>query len=164
MRLNHEARRPQEGTAELCEAIVRQIAIELARYLAAAKAPDTKGGLASWRLRVIDARIADEDQPYPTASDLAGLCRLSERQFSRAFRASRGCCISVYLSHSRIEAAKRRLYTGQSIAEIAASLGFATQSSFTAAFRRSTGITPAQFRKQSSLRYRDGDPSAKLLP
>lgn len=152
LRLNHELRRPQEGSVPLCEAILQQLSIELARYLVAAGASDAKGGLASWRLKLVDDRISDPSQPYPTARELADLCRLSERQFSRAFRVSRGCSVSDYLAQTRIEMAKRRLCTAQPISEIAASLGFASQSSFTAAFRRSIGITPAQFRKQLRTR------------
>jgi AraC family transcriptional regulator len=152
LRLNHELRRPQEGSIPLCEAIVQQLSIELARYLVAARAPDAKGGLASWRLKLVDDRITDPAMPYPTAHELAKLCRLSDRQFSRAFRVSRSCSVSDYLAQTRIEMAKRRLNTVQPISEIAASLGFATQSSFTAAFRRSIGLTPAQFRKQLRTR------------
>lgn len=148
LRLNHELRRPQEGSSRLCEAIVQQLAIELARYLIAARTPDAKGGLASWRLKLVDDRITDPARPYPEAHELAKLCRLSDRQFSRAFRASRGCSVSTFLAQTRIEMAKRRLCTAQPISEIAASLGFATQSSFTTAFRRSIGVTPAHFRKQ----------------
>lgn len=148
LRLNHELRNLQAGSTELCEAIVQQIAIELARYLAATNEPDAKGGLAVWRLRVIDERIADPARPYPSAGELAAMCRLSPRQFSRAFRSSRGCSISDYLSQTRIDSAKRRLYTEQPLADIATLLGFATQSSFTAAFRRATGSTPGQFRKR----------------
>lgn len=146
--LNHELRNPQLGSAELCEAIIQHIAIALARYLLATNEPDAKGGLASWRLRAISERISEPAQSFPSAAELAALCRLSTRQFSRAFRASRGCSVSDYLAQTRIEAAKRRLYTRQPLAEIASALGFATQSSFTATFRRATGTTPAQFRKR----------------
>lgn len=152
MRLNHELRNPQEGAAEVCEAIVSQLAIELARHLVATKEPDAKGGLAQWRLRLVSERIADPAQPYPTATELAGLCRLSVRQFSRAFRVSKGASVSDYLSHTRIDVAKRRLYTTESIAEIARSLGFSSQSSFTVAFRKATGTTPGQFRKRLGRR------------
>ncbi len=151
MRLSQELRNPQRGSRELSEAIVDQIAIELARFLVATNEPDTKGGLASWRLRAIDERISDPTGTYPTAAELAALCRLSVRQFSRAFRTTRGCTVSYYLAQSRIESAKRRLYTNQPIAEIAAALGFSTQSSFTAAFRRATGTTPGQFRKRLTI-------------
>ena len=148
LRLNEELKQPSASSAGLGDAIVAQLAIELARHLAAASAEDDKGGLASWRLRLIDERIADPDAVYPTVTELASLCRLSTRQFSRAFRASRGCGIAEYLAQTRIDAAKRKLYTSAPIAQIAVSLGFASQSSFTAAFRRLTGTTPDQFRKR----------------
>lgn len=47
---------------------------------------------------------------------------------------------------TRIETAKRRLASPESIKEIAASMGFSSQSTFTYAFRRTTGVTPNQFR------------------
>ncbi len=150
LRLNEELKRPSSGSAELCNAIVAQLAIELARHFAAASAADTKGGLASWRLRLVDERIADPGEIYPTAAELASLCRLSPRQFGRAFRASRGSSISDYLAQARTEAAKRRLFTTDSLTQIANALGYASQSSFSAAFRRSTGTTPGQFRNQTS--------------
>ncbi|WP_298196335.1 AraC family transcriptional regulator [Novosphingobium sp.] len=147
-RLNHELRNPGEGHRELCSAIVQQIAIELGRYLGAASEPDERGGLAAWRLRLIEARLSDPEQAHPTVQELAAICRLSTRQFARAFRASRGCSPADYLAQARIESAKRRLYSAEPLARIAASLGFATQSSFCAAFRKATGVTPGQFRKR----------------
>jgi two-component system response regulator YesN len=47
--------------------------------------------------------------------------------------------------------AKRQLCTQESIREIANQLGFSSQSSFTAAFRRSTGTTPNVFRQRISV-------------
>jgi len=150
LRLNEELKGISEGSVELCDAIIAQLAIELARHFSAASAADTKGGLASWRLRIVDDRIGDVSAIYPTAAELASLCRLSPRQFSRAFRASRGCSISDYLAQARIEAAKRKLFTKDSIAQIAIALGYSSQSSFSAAFRQRTGTTPGRFRSQIS--------------
>jgi AraC family transcriptional regulator len=59
---------------------------------------------------------------------------------------SRGCSIADYMTQTRIEVAKRRLATPESIKEIAASMGFSSQSTFTYVFRRNTGVTPNQFR------------------
>jgi AraC family transcriptional regulator len=148
LRFNHELRNPGPGSRELCESLASILAIELARYFAAASSTDEKGGLASWRLRLIDDRIADRSQLFPSVGELANLCRLSSRQLGRAFRASRGSSISDFLAQTRIEAAKRKLYSDACIADISSILGFSSQSSFTAAFRRSTGTTPDQFRKR----------------
>lgn len=104
-----------------------------------------KGGLATRRQRIIDERIA-EDGPLPTVAELAGLCRISARHLGRGFRLSRGCSIGDHLANVRVEVAKRKLATSESIQNIAASLGYATQSSFTVAFRKSTGTTPGSYR------------------
>ena len=146
LRLNHELRYPTIGSREMCEAVVAEIAIELARYVLSVSEPPEKGGLASWRLRLIDARLAEPREP-PTAAELAKLCKLSVRQLTRGFRVSRGCSVSDYLAQVRIETAKRRLASGESVKEVAGSLGYATQSGFTFAFRRATGITPGEYQK-----------------
>lgn len=151
LRFNHELRNPAPGTHELCEALARILAIEVARYFAGANVADEKGGLASWRLRLIDDRISDRTKIYPTVTDLASLCRLSTRQLARAFKASRGSSISEYLAETRIEAVKRSLYSDRCLSDIARMMGFASQSSFTAAFKRSTGTTPDQFRKRVAV-------------
>lgn len=148
LRLNHELRAPAIASGDLCNAIVAQLAIELARYFLAASDADEKGGLASWRQRLIEERLIRRNEPFPSVVELASLCRMSTRQLSRAFRASKGCSLSDYLAQSRIEAAKRWLCANDSIRDISDHLGFSSQSSFTAAFRRSTGTTPNAFRKR----------------
>ena len=67
------------------------------------------------------------------------------RQLTRGFRASRGCSIGEYVTRSQIDRAKQLLVSGESIKSIADSIGFASVSSFTYAFRRETGQTPGQF-------------------
>ena len=144
-RLAHELHGPGVKSADLAEAIAVQLAIELARYLIAASSEVDTGGLASWRLRVIDKRLA-RDGPPPKLAELAALSNLSIRQLTRAFRTSRGCSVGDYMAQSRIEMAKRRLATGESIKAIAITMGFSSQSTFTYAFRRATDLTPKEFR------------------
>lgn len=144
-RLAQEIHHPGLMSDELAEAVAVQLAIELARYLTDIREAIETGGLASWRLRAIDRRLAKEGPP-PDLAELGALCNLSPRQLTRAFRASRGCSIGAYMAQSRIEAAKRRLSTDESLKSIAASMGFSSHSTFTYAFRRATGVTPGQFR------------------
>lgn len=146
LRLNQELRYPTIGSRDMCEALLCEISIELARYIVSVNEPPEKGGLASWRLRLIDARIAEAREP-PTVAELAKICKLSTRQLTRAFRVSRSCSVNEYLAQVRIEIAKRRLASGEGVKEIANGLGYATQSAFTFAFRRATGTTPGQYQK-----------------
>jgi AraC family transcriptional regulator len=145
LRLASELHRPTLASPELAEALAFQLSIELGRYLIAVSEAIDIGGLASWRLRVIDTRLA-EPGPSPTLSELANLCNISIRQLTRAFRASRGCSMGDYMSQRRIETAQRLLATDDSIKSIAASVGYSSQANFTYAFRRATGVTPRQFR------------------
>lgn len=146
-RLAEEARTPGIASARLTEALFVQLAIELARYCEAALDAPQSRGLAGWRLRLIDERIADFARP-PSLAELASLCGMSDRQLTRAFRASRGCSIGEYQVQLRLEAAKRRLAGSESIKEIAYSLGFASPSRFASTFRKNFAITPLQFRQR----------------
>lgn len=150
--LNGEMRRPDRSD-ELSEAMLTQVAIEFARYIASVNEPTEKGGLASWRLRMIDMRLAQPGS-LPTLSELAALCKMSIRQLTRGFRTSRGCSISAHLAQLKTDEAKRRLASGDSIAEVAASLGYASKSAFTYSFRQSTGTTPGHYRKSFGSEYR----------
>ena len=147
VRLSNELRNPGVASRELSDASVTALSIELARYLFAIDEPTDRGGLAAWRLRIIDRRLSEPGQP-PTLAELADLCKVSVRQLTRAFRVSRGSTIGAALTASRIEAAKRRLATNESIKSIAAATGFSSQSTFTLAFRVATGITPSDFRQR----------------
>ncbi|CAN7321507.1 helix-turn-helix transcriptional regulator [Phenylobacterium sp. LjRoot225] len=147
LRLAEEVRESRLAALELCEALVVQLSVEIARYLTGVGEPTENGGLAAWRLKVIDKRLAQAGEP-PTLVELASLCDLSVRQLTRGFRTTRGCSIGDYMAQNRIETAKRRLATDESIKSISTGLGFSSQSTFTYTFRRATGFTPRAFRNR----------------
>ena len=147
LRLAEEVRHPGFASEMLVELICAQIAIELGRYCSAVNEGPVMGGLAPWRLRVIDERLR-EVQAAPTLAELADLCKLSVRQLTRGFRASRGCSIGDHVTQTRLEHAKRQLASDQSVKAIAYSLGFASPSSFSYAFRKLIGESPRQFRQR----------------
>lgn len=144
-RLADEVRQPGFASDTMVELIAAQLALELARYSRRPRA-ETTHGLAKWRLRLIEERLR-EQPASPSLTELADLCGLSVRQLSRSFRASRGCSIGDYVSAVRTERARDMLATDQSIKAIALTLGFATPSSFSFAFRQATGETPSDFRE-----------------
>lgn len=148
-RLAEEVRHAGTGSAELAALIAGQLAIELARYLEAITGGPITGGLASWRLRLIDERL-HRGGASPSLGELADLCNVSVRQLTRGFRSSRGCSIGDHVAQTRIEMAKRALGSDDSIKSIAFALGFASPSSFSYAFRRATGVTPLRFRQRHS--------------
>jgi AraC family transcriptional regulator len=151
-RLGQEAREPGPESTAITELVVGQLAIEVARYCRAIAEGPVSGGLASWRLRLIEERLHMAG-PVPTLGALAEICNISIRQLTRGFRTSRGCSIGDHIAQSRIEFAKRRLASDDSIKTIAFELGFASPSSFSYAFRRSTGSTPRQFRHRQLRKH-----------
>jgi len=148
MRLAAETRHPGFASEALAELIAAQLAIELARYYAKVKEGPAAGGLGPWRLRMIDERLR-EVGAAPTLAELAELCGLSVRQLTRGFRKSRGCSIGDYIAAARTESAKRLLAREASIKVIAYSMGFASSSSFSFAFRKATGETPLHYQRRT---------------
>jgi AraC family transcriptional regulator len=147
LRLAEEMRHPGFASAMLVELVAGQMAIELGRYCANITEGPVSGGLAAWRLRLIDERLR-EARVLPTLDELARLCRLSVRQLTRGFRESRGCSIGEYVANCRLDHAKRLLATDTSVKAVAYSLGFSSPSSFCYAFRKATSETPQQFRQR----------------
>lgn len=148
-RLADEVRQPGFASDTMLELIAAQLALELARYSCRPQA-ETLHGLAQWRLRLIEERLREQPAP-PSLTELADLCGLSVRQLSRSFRASRRCSIGDYVSGVRIERARDMLATDQSIKAVALTLGFASPSSFSFAFRQATGETPSDYRARLRL-------------
>ena len=155
-RLTGEVRYPGIGAERMLALLGEELAIEIARHCREVHERPATGGIASWRLRLIDERLA-EDGAAPSLGELAARCNLSVRQLTRGFRASRGCSIGDYVETRRIEAAKRLLAGGDSVKGVAFAMGFASPSSFTFAFRRAVGVSPRQFRQRQA-------PGARLGP
>lgn len=85
---------------------------------------------------------------YPPAHRLAEACGLSVRQVQRRFTEALGLSPRDYWMKCRIRAACESIRSGQEkLGALSVRLGFCDQSSFTAQFRRHTGVTPSAFAK-----------------
>jgi AraC family transcriptional regulator len=146
LRLRDELLKPGFAAPALCEALAMQTAIEIAHFCRAIQQSKPAGGLASWRLRLIEERTAEAGPP-PRLSELADLCNISVRQMTRGFRESRHCSLGDYIAERRLDQAKLRLSGDISVKEVAFSLGFASPTNFSNAFRRATGKCPRQYRQ-----------------
>ena len=147
LRLKEEVFEPGFASTDLCALLTAQVAVDLARYCKSIDELKTASGLASWRLKLIDERLAEPTNPA-TLKELATLCNLSVRQLSRGFRVSRGCSIGMHIARSRLNQAKALLATETTVKAISYSLGFKSPSNFSTAFRRATGESPRQFRQR----------------
>ena len=154
-RLTQEVRHPGLAADRMLEFLTGELAIELARFCLEVDERPATGGLAGWRLRLIDERLSN-DPTTPSLGELAALCNISVRQLTRGFKVSRGCSIGDYVESRRMEAAKRMLVAGENVKTIAFTMGFSSPSSFTFAFRRAIGISPSQFRQRQTRGIRAG--------
>jgi AraC family transcriptional regulator len=100
------------------------------------------------RLQRVLAYIEEHLAEDIAVADLANVACLSIFHFTRAFAATMGVPPHRYVSRRRLESAKAMIATGRaSLGEIALDCRFSSQSSFTRAFRRATGVTPAEYRQ-----------------
>ncbi|MBX9606651.1 MAG: AraC family transcriptional regulator [Gammaproteobacteria bacterium] len=88
--------------------------------------------------------------------ELAGIAGLSPSQFCRAFKESTGMTPHAALTQCRIERAQALALNNPDtkLTELALSVGYGSQASFGAAFKRLVGRSPGQWR-----RSRDADAS-----
>jgi AraC-like DNA-binding protein len=81
-------------------------------------------------------------------SDLAKAAAMSRASFAARFKSLAGVAPLAYLAEWRMRLAQRRLRDGDaSILEIAESLGYTSESAFSHAFKRITGVAPRVFRR-----------------
>ena len=141
----------QSGNMLYAEAVASVLALELSRSHEAfsrALPPVKRGGLASWQMRGITAHIEEHLGEQTSLLTLARLARLSLHHFCRAFKQSFGASPHQYLVRRRIERAKILLAErASSVTDVGFALGYSYTSSFSVAFRKATGQTPAEFRR-----------------
>lgn len=98
---------------------------------------------------LIFARIHDRI----TVKELAQELSVNPDYLSRLFHESVGVTIGDYIQREKVNLAKHMLiYSQYPLEDIAAYLGFSTQSHFGRIFKKQTGMTPGQYRKQYTTR------------
>jgi AraC family transcriptional regulator len=153
VRLAEEVLSPGLRSEVLVEALCITTAVELARHIKSGtptSAPHA-GGLAPWQLRRITGHINANPAPGPKVTqELATLCGVSARHLRRQFKQTMGRTLGTYRREICIEKAKSQLRnTTLPIKTIACQLGFSDAGVFCSRFRRTIGVTPRAFRKQS---------------
>ena len=82
-------------------------------------------------------------------SELADLLVMDEGRFSRAIKATTGYAPYEYMTACRMERAKSLLASGNTVTHTAGAVGYANPSKFAAAFKRSVGCTPSDWRRRA---------------
>lgn len=87
-----------------------------------------------------------------TVEELAAACALSRTAFAVRFKATAGVAPLTYLAQWRMRLAERALRDGrEGVGAIARSVGYASESAFTHAFKRIVGASPRQYRVAADL-------------
>jgi AraC-like DNA-binding protein len=82
-------------------------------------------------------------------SELAAACAMSRSSFAHRFTTTAGVPPLTYLFRWRMRLAERSLDDGSSsITELATQLGYRSESAFSVAFKRWSGIAPSRFRQR----------------
>ncbi|WP_407156523.1 helix-turn-helix domain-containing protein [Bradyrhizobium sp. STM 3557] len=113
--------------------------------------PQLRGGLAPWQQRLVTAYIREHLNERIPIGTLAQLVRLSPYHFCRMFKQSLGMPPHRYQTTARVEHAKLLLANrAGSMTEIGRAVGFSSGNAFATAFRKATGIAPADFRRSAA--------------
>jgi AraC family transcriptional regulator len=117
-------------------------------------------GLAPSDLRRVLALIHDQLDVNLSLAEMAEAVHLSPYHFLRLFRQSTGLAPHQYVIAQRIEAARCLLLRGElSVAQVAARVGFASQSHLNRHFKRTYGVPPTTFAQRNAVRR----PTMELL-
>lgn len=82
-----------------------------------------------------------------SVTELAEYVKLNETYLSKLFKREMGISITEYIREKKIDEAKGLLlYSDKSSIEIATDLGFSSHSYFISVFKKTTGMTPREYR------------------
>ncbi len=140
----------QFGHRAMTDLIAQELVVELVRShstLTVKPPPERPPALAGRRVKTVEEFVETHLDGDLALSEMAAVAGLSTFHFAREFKRATGLTPFRYLTDRRIARAKALLErTSTPLAQVALTCGFASQSSFTTAFNRETGYTPARWR------------------
>ncbi|MEM9009980.1 MAG: AraC family transcriptional regulator [Pseudomonadota bacterium] len=153
-RIAEELREPRPGAALSIAHLSHFVLVQAMRCHLEEAPPKTGGWLAAIADRQISRAVtAMHDDPARawTVRELAARAGLSRTSFAVRFRRIAGQTPMGYLTQWRMLFAAERLRRMEaSVAEIAAEVGYASESAFTVAFKRATGQTPRRYARRAA--------------
>lgn len=155
--LAEETQHERAGSATAITHLAKLLFVEALRL----HIETTKSARVGWLAALDDRRIsialrgihAQPSHPW-SLGGLAKLSGMSRTSFAVRFREVIGVPPLTYVLNWRIRLAERELSeTDHSVADIAWSLGYGSESAFSNAFSRANGISPGRFRKAAMQTY-----------
>ncbi len=118
--------------------------------LAVPSEPEIMGALSPGQLQMLQQLLRDTNGQLPMAEDLAHRCGVMPRALSSLVKGATGMSLRHYVAKERLNRARDLLDDRRMlIKQVAFSCGFASPAAFAAAFRKATGMTPAEYRNRS---------------
>ena len=141
-----------EGSASVTTRLSELLFVETLRGYINSLPPDKTGWLAGARDPIVGQALAllhkEPQQPW-TILHLARRVGLSRTRLAERFRHFLGESPMAYLTQWRLKLAAEILQTSDnSVAQVAATVGYGSEASFNRAFKRAFACPPAQFRRQ----------------
>lgn len=149
LQLLTEVQSPGVATRLFAATTARALALALLRCNAQGRlaAPVSSREMTTRQYRMATEHIEAHLELDLSLESIARAAGMSAFRFARGFRAACGQSPHQYVIARRMVRARELLRTTRlEIGEIAARVGFATQSHFTATFRRHCGTTPLRYR------------------
>jgi AraC-like DNA-binding protein len=145
----HASRRP--GSQEMLARLSEMLFVEAVRGHIEALPGDATGWLAALRdpslSRALGVLYLRPDHPW-NAEELAKEACLSRSAFAERFTSTVGLPPMSYLTRWRMLLAGQRLReSSDTIAQVAATVGYESEFAFSRAFRREMGVAPGAWRK-----------------
>ena len=150
VRLVDEHRLHYKNSAIVAQALIDIIIVDLLReYEKASHNKKQKTDVAAVRIARVLEWVDNFEGDTIKISQMAEVAGLSTSSFHRAFWRVIGVTPKDYITRKRIEIAREMLKkTDVSVIDIAMQCGFSTSQYFATVFRRYTGFTPSEYRKQ----------------
>ena len=147
----HEELMRRKASPLFVQGLAQTIAIHLARNYAETVKELRSGSssLPGFKLRQVTDWMAEHMAEDLSLEQLAAVAGLSKFHFHRLFKSAVGVAPSRYHMNLRMDEAKRLLReTKQSVVAVALDVGYANPSHFAQLFRRETGLSPSDYRRQ----------------
>jgi AraC family transcriptional regulator len=147
-RVAEEVLAPGFAASAQIECLLLFVALELRRHLGNSAEPALSAGrLTTRQLALLRSMVVDGPGEIPSIGVLAAACGMGGRQLAASYRKTTGVTLRSFLASASLDRAKNMLLDRSTlIKQVAFDSGFQSSAAFTAAFRKSTGRTPVEYR------------------
>jgi AraC-like DNA-binding protein len=156
------ADKAEPGSDLILGRLMEMLFVEVLRRYAARLPPSAKGWFAALNDPIVARAMqfihSDPSRRW-TVDDLAREAGASRTVLAERFNAVMGKAPIEYITSWRMQLAAERIRTGsESLAAVAADVGYESEAAFNRAFKRVTGVTPGRWREGSARQGPPGSP------